>query len=195
MSRRLVVTVATLAFLALALGAAPATLAGDPCYHDFDIPVRSEGSEPQIKLMPCAFAPTITRVPVGTTVEFFNGPGFVHLITGANQEWGSRDAEIKPGGKVSYTFDKAGIYPFACALHRGMSGAILVENASTAAAPFGGATGTAGAAAAAGTSTGQRPASAQTADVRGPVAVAVVAVASMLALAWAVARRRRIVPA
>jgi plastocyanin len=109
------------------LFAAPVA-AGDPCYHGFDVPARSEGTEAQIKLMPCAFAPTVTRVAPGTTVEFFSGPDFVHLLTGANQEWGSRDEEIPPDSVVAYRFDKAGIYPFACALHRGMSGTIVVGN-------------------------------------------------------------------
>src|SRR3954467_15899635 len=135
MPRRLAAALATVALLTIGLAAAPAALAGDPCYHDFDLPARTEGTDAQVKLLPCAFAPTITRVPVGTTIEFFAGPDFVHLITGANQEWGDRDAEIQPGTSVSYTFDKPGIFPFACALHRGMSGAIVVGNGPAAAAP------------------------------------------------------------
>src|SRR3954451_23300361 len=135
MRRRLAAILSTLGLLAAGLVAAPAALAGDPCYHDFDLPARTEGTDAQVKLLPCAFAPTITRVPVGTTVEFFAGPDFVHLITGANQEWGDRDAEIQPGTSVSYKFDKPGIFPFASALHRGMSGAIVVGNGPAAAAP------------------------------------------------------------
>ena len=84
--------------------------------------------------MPCAFGPTVAQVAVGAKVTFVNGPEFAHLVTGANQAWGSRDAEIQPGGTVSYTFDKAGVYPYACALHRGMSGAIIVGDAVAAAA-------------------------------------------------------------
>lgn len=100
--------------------------AGDPCYHGFDIPERTESTDPQVKLMPCAFAPTVVRVDPGTTVEFFSGPYDVHLITGANQEWGSRDDEIQPDSMVSFRFDRAGTYPYACAIHRGMSGVIVV---------------------------------------------------------------------
>src|SRR4051794_39430389 len=137
MRRRLAAALATLALLTTGLAAAPTALAGDPCYHDFDLPARTEGTDAQVKLLPCGFAPTITRVPVGTTVEFFAGPTFAHLVTGANQEWGDRDAEIQPGTSVSYTFDKPGIFPFACALHRGMSGAIVVGNGLSAAAPAG----------------------------------------------------------
>ena len=112
---------------------APATaVAGDPCYHGFDIPPRTTEATSEVKVAPCAFGPTIARIPVGGTVTFFNGPDFVHLITGANQEWGSRDAELSPNSQVSYTFDKPGIYPYACALHRGMSGAIVVGEAGSA---------------------------------------------------------------
>jgi plastocyanin len=137
MSRRLASILATVALLALGLAAAPTVIAGDPCYHGFDVPARSEEAAYQIKVAPCAFAPTVARVAVGATVTFFNGPDFVHLITGANAEWGDRDVELKPGQEVSYRFDKAGIYPYACALHRGMSGAIVVGSVAAPAAAAG----------------------------------------------------------
>ena len=117
---------------ALWLSAAPVVSAGDPCYHDFTMPVTTTQSATQVKLMPCAFAPTVTQIKTGSTVTFFNGPDFTHLITGANQAWGSRDIEVRPGQTVSYTFDKPGVYPFACALHRGMSGTIVAGDAATA---------------------------------------------------------------
>ncbi|MDQ6793711.1 MAG: hypothetical protein M3067_02590 [Chloroflexota bacterium] len=111
MSRSLAAVLATLALLAVALIAAPVATAGDPCYHGFQIPNRSEAAETQIKVAPCAFAPTVTHVAVGSTVTFFNGPDFTHLVTGANAEWGSRDTELRPGQTVSYRFDSPGIYP------------------------------------------------------------------------------------
>jgi plastocyanin len=132
--RAVVTTAATALLLLVCFAAAPAAVAGDPCYHGFDVPARSEEAATQIKVAPCAFGPTVAHVPVGGTVTFFNGPGFTHLITGANAEWGSRDVEVKPGQEVSYTFSKAGIYPYACALHRGMSGAIVVGDVAAPAA-------------------------------------------------------------
>jgi plastocyanin len=118
--------------LGLGLVVAPRVSAGDPCYHGFDIPALTIGSDTQIKVAPCAFAPTVAHVPVGSTVTFYNGPDFVHLITGANQQWGSRDTELQPGATVSYRFDRAGVFPYACALHRGMSGTIIVGDVATA---------------------------------------------------------------
>ena len=83
-------------------------------------------------------------MPVGTTVTFGNGSGQPHLITGANQEWGSRDSELSPNGTVAYTFTSAGVYPYACALHRGMSGTIIVGDAPLTAAALPPADGVAG---------------------------------------------------
>jgi plastocyanin len=123
---RLLGLAATSSLAILWLIAAPIASAGDPCYHSFEMPTTTTEATDQIKLMPCAFGPTVAQVAVGSTVTFFNGPDFVHLVTGANQAWGSRDAEVRPGGTVSYTFDKPGLYPYACALHRGMSGTIVV---------------------------------------------------------------------
>jgi len=136
--RRRLTTLASLlatgATVVLWLAVAPVTSAGDPCYHGFAMPEDTTGTDVRVNLLPCAFAPTVTSAEVGATVTFFNGSDFTHLITGANQSWGSRDTEIAPGKTVSYQFDRAGVYPYACALHRGMSGVIVVGDASTAAA-------------------------------------------------------------
>ena len=128
--------------LVLWLAAVPIVSAGDPCYHGFTMPPETTGSSVQVKLLPCAFSPTVTRVDVGQTVTFANGTDFTHLVTGANQAWGSRDIELQPAATVSYRFDTAGVYPYACALHRGMAGVIVVGDVSVAAAGAGsGATG------------------------------------------------------
>ena len=128
--------------LVLWLAAVPIVSAGDPCYHDYAMPSQTTASTAQVRLLPCAFSPTVTQVEVGETVTFTNGTDFTHLVTGANQAWGSRDVELLPGETVDYRFDTAGTYPYACALHRGMSGVILVGEtlaAAAAAAPVAGA--------------------------------------------------------
>lgn len=165
--------------LLLWLSTAPLTSAGDPCYHGFTMPEDTAGSDAQVKLMPCAFAPTVTSVSVGSTVTFLNGPDFTHLITGANQAWGSRDVELAPNRTVSYTFDTAGVYPYACALHRGMSGVIIVGGAAAAA---GGSTGASG-----GVSTTSTPGATPTAGTQDDPTIRVVAIAAISAVAGAAA--------
>ncbi len=115
--------------IVLAVGwlVAPVTVvAGDPCYHGFDFPQRTVAATSKVSALNCAFAPTVARIPVGGTVTFKDSSGFGHLVTGANQEWGERDKELPANGTVSYTFDEAGIYPYACAIHTGMSGTVTV---------------------------------------------------------------------
>jgi plastocyanin len=65
------------------------------------MPAATVASDRDIRLEPCAFSPTITNVAVGATVTFHNGPGLTHLITGANQAWGSRDVEVQPNKTVA----------------------------------------------------------------------------------------------
>ena len=124
--RQLIRIAAPIGLLALGLMAAPTASAGNPCFHDFTMPPADSATGNEVKLLPCAFSPTVTHVAVGTEVTFHNGSDFSHLITGANQEWGSPDVELQPGQALSHTFDSAGIYPYACVLHPGMSGAIVV---------------------------------------------------------------------
>ena len=134
MRRRIALRVGLLAPATLAswLIVAPPAMAGDPCFHGFDMPPVTTEATNQIKLLECAFGPTIATVPAGSTVTFFNGPGFAHLVTGAGQTWGSRDIQIQPNAEISYRFDAPGLYPYACALHPGMSGAIVVGDAAAA---------------------------------------------------------------
>ena len=88
---RLLGLAATCSLAILWLVSAPTASAGDPCYHGFEMPTTTIEATNEIKVMPCAFGPTVARVPVGSTVTFFNGPDFAHLVTGADQAWGSRD--------------------------------------------------------------------------------------------------------
>jgi plastocyanin len=194
----LIAVVAAASVLVAGLVLAPRVAAGDPCYHGFDIPARTEATESQIKVGPCFFAPTVAHVGVGDTVTFFNGEGFIHLITGANAEWGSRDAELAPESQVSFTFDKPGVYPYACALHRGMSGVIVVGDAASArgAAPAVISGGTAGADDAAGAGSAgvdaTVPASAPAAP--GLAAAALFGVVAGAGGVWVIARRRYLSP-
>ena len=113
--------------IGLALAVAPAAVfAGDPCYHGYTIPPPTSEATSTVTLEPCAFVPTTARGAPGTTVTFANVSDMPHLVTGANGSWGDRDAEIVANASRTVTFDRPGIYAFSCALHRGMTGVIVV---------------------------------------------------------------------
>jgi plastocyanin len=194
------------ALLALGLVAVPTAVAGNPCFHGLAVPAMTTGTDTEIKLAPCAFAPAVTHVAAGSVVTFFNGPTFSHLITGANQEWGSPDVELEPGQTVAYRFDEPGIFPYACALHPGMAGTIVVGDlagALAADASAGGTTALSGAAGRATDTAGAPPSrtdGAADATTTGSTLPAIALVGSLAAgagaivgaaLAWHGARRRR----
>jgi plastocyanin len=124
--RALLGILAAVALLAVPAADATPARAGSPCYHGVDAPPPAAGAATDVRALPCAFDPVLTVIPAGGTVTFRNGPELAHLVTGANQAWGDRDRELGPGQTVAYTFTEPGIYPYACAFHPGMSGAIVV---------------------------------------------------------------------
>jgi plastocyanin len=126
MIRQLRALLAIGGLIGLALALAPGVAAGDPCYHGYTVPPTTSEATATVNLEPCAFVPTAARVAPGTAVTFVNVSAEPHLVTGANAAWGDRDAEIAAGASRTVTFDRSGIYPFSCAVHRGMTGVIVV---------------------------------------------------------------------
>jgi plastocyanin len=117
---------------AAALGAPTLTAAGGGCHGD-NGSVYTEGSATVIRMDVCDFAPTVTRVPVGTEVRFLNTDQIPHIVIGRRLTWAS--AELSPGAEFVQSFDAAGTYPYMCSFHPGMVGAIVVGAAAEATAP------------------------------------------------------------
>ena len=115
------------------LATAAPVAAGDPCFHDMSRPAVSEGAATVVKLDKCAFFPTIAHVPVGTEVQFLNADMVGHEVVGANLTWGHHEKILGTGDQLGVTFAKAGIYPYTCMIHPGMSGAIVVGDGKSAA--------------------------------------------------------------
>ena len=118
--------------LLLVLVTPAAVRAGGGCHGPATPPGDSEASV--VKIDGCMFYPTVARVPVGTTVRFVNTGQVPHNVTGVSGTWGS-PGEFAPNAEYRETFSAAGIYPFACTLHPGMNGAIVVGEGASAAAP------------------------------------------------------------
>ena len=67
---------------------------------------------------------TITVAP-GTTVVWTNADSFAHTVTSDTKAWDS--GMLAPGKTFSHTFDKPGRYPYHCAVHVFMTGAVVVK--------------------------------------------------------------------
>lgn len=97
------------------LPAAPAA-AGGGC-HEF-----TDGAGPDVDAKYNCFAPTVARVRPGDTVTWRNADGIPHNIT-TTAGFG---AELPVKDSFSHRFMKPGVYPYACTLHPGMVGAVVV---------------------------------------------------------------------
>jgi plastocyanin len=92
-----------------------------------------EGSSPDVRIDKCQFWSGVLRVPVGTVVTWTNVDVFPHVISGIN--WGRTDPMLTTGGTFSHTFVEAGIYPYTCTLHPGMSAVVFVGDVAEPATP------------------------------------------------------------
>jgi plastocyanin len=77
-----------------------------------------------VRMIDACFTATVTTVDPGTDVTFVNADfGMIHNVNG--NEWGHFE-DMSKGDAFTVSFDGAGIYPFACQYHPGMTGAIVV---------------------------------------------------------------------
>jgi plastocyanin len=102
----------------LVLPAVPAA-AGGGCHLGV-----TQGSGTTVEMVDACFTPTVLYVDqTAKLVTFVNRSGMTHNVT-ANQ-WGHFD-DILDGDAFRASFAEPGVYPFACSIHPGMSGAIVV---------------------------------------------------------------------
>jgi plastocyanin len=72
-----------------------------------------------------SFSPNPVEVKVGETVTWINDDSGRHTVT--SKDDGVFDSGIMGKGQsFSYTFDKAGEYPYFCSPHPGMVGTVVV---------------------------------------------------------------------
>ena len=73
------------------------------------------------------FAPPVITVVIGVnnTVTWINQDEIVHSVLTAN---GFSSGDIAPGHTYSYTFMRAGVYPYYCGYYPIMTGVITVKN-------------------------------------------------------------------
>ena len=84
---------------------------------------ETEGRGTHIEMIDACFAPTTLFAEPGDTITFTNRDDFAHNVS-ANG-WGYFE-DLNGGETFRQSFADAGVYPFACTLHPGMTGAIVV---------------------------------------------------------------------
>jgi plastocyanin len=117
MARRTLVVLAATTLGVLAVPALPA-FAGGGCHTE-----ATTGTGDTVEMSDLCFSPTTLHVDPGDTVTFVNRDQTDHNVLGNG--WGTFDA-MAIGDAFTANFAESGVYPFACAYHPGMTGAIVV---------------------------------------------------------------------
>jgi len=79
----------------------------------------------EIKIDNFSFAPGTFTVAVGTTVTWINHDDIPHTVVSTDGVFKSKVMDTDE--KFSYTFTKAGTYPYFCSVHPKITGTILVQ--------------------------------------------------------------------
>ncbi len=80
---------------------------------------------PEVKIDNFSFSPTTLTVAVGTTITWINRDDIPHKVASTDDVFKSK--ALDTDDKFSYTFSKAGTYPYFCSLHPKMTGKIVVQ--------------------------------------------------------------------
>jgi plastocyanin len=97
-------------------------LAGTPVVTAND---QSSAANPEIKIDNFSFGPQTVTVPVGTTVTWINRDDIPH--TSVSTEGVFKSKVMDTDEKFTYTFTKAGTYPYYCTIHPKMTGTVVVK--------------------------------------------------------------------
>ena len=79
----------------------------------------------QVVMKNFAFDPPTVTIKVGESVTWTNQDSATHTVEADNGEFSSK--ELANGATFSFTFDKAGTYPYKCTIHPTMKGTVIVQ--------------------------------------------------------------------
>jgi len=79
----------------------------------------------EVKVDNFSFGPGTLTVPVGTTVTWTNRDDIPHTVVSTDKAFKSKVLDTDE--KFSFTFSKAGTYPYFCSIHPKMTGSVVVQ--------------------------------------------------------------------
>ena len=97
-------------------------LLGSPSVRAND---HSSAAVAAVKIDNFVFGPPTLTVPVGTTVTWTNSDDIPHTSVSTDGVFKSKVLDTDE--KFSYTFTKAGTYPYYCTIHPKMTGNVVVQ--------------------------------------------------------------------
>ncbi len=111
-----------IAIFAMPAIAALLMIVGSPSVKANDQPSAANTA---VKIDNFVFGPQTVTVPAGTTVTWTNSDDIPHTAVSTDGVFKSKVMDTDE--KFSYTFTKAGTYPYYCSIHPKMTGTVVVK--------------------------------------------------------------------
>ena len=111
------------AVLLVALGLVMAGLGAGT--GNFSASAQQKPETTEVKIDNFSFGPVTLTVPVGTTVTWTNRDDIPHTVV--STEGAFKSKVLDTDEKFSFTFSKAGSYPYFCSIHPKMTGRVVVQ--------------------------------------------------------------------
>jgi amicyanin len=87
--------------------------------------VADNSQSAEVKIDNFRFGPAELKVAAGTTVTWTNRDDIPHTVVSTDGVFKSK--VLDTDDKFSYSFGKAGTYPYFCSLHPKMTGKVIVQ--------------------------------------------------------------------
>ena len=91
----------------------------------FTASAQQKAETAEVKIENFSFGPTELTVPAGTTVTWINRDDIPHTVVSTDKVFKSKVLDTDE--KFSFTFSKAGTYPYFCSIHPKMTGKVIVQ--------------------------------------------------------------------
>ena len=91
------------------------------------VSAQEKMSAMEVKIDNFTFGPATLTVPVGTTVTWINKDDIPHTVVSTDDSKTFKSKVLDTDEKFSFTFSKAGTYPYFCSIHPKMTGKVIVQ--------------------------------------------------------------------
>jgi plastocyanin len=88
---------------------------------------QTNASAIEVKIDNFSFGPASLTVAVGTTVTWTNRDDIPHTVVSTDDAKTFKSKVLDTDEKFSFTFSKAGTYPYFCSVHPKMTGKVIVQ--------------------------------------------------------------------
>src|SRR5258708_15230235 len=95
--------------------------------RNFPAGAQQKTETTEVKIDNFSFGPVTLTVPVGTMVTWTNRDDIPHTVVSTDDSKTFKSKVLDTDEKFSFTFSKAGTYPYFCSIHPKMTGKVIVQ--------------------------------------------------------------------